>query len=74
MSYCNMRDMTPPSAPASVAPKSRKPWSSIAGARLREAVEAERPLQVAGGITAYAARMAHYHRYENKLDELFGEK
>jgi methylisocitrate lyase len=29
-----------------------------AGARLRAAVEAERPLQVAGAITAYAARMA----------------
>ena len=28
------------------------------GARLRAAVEAERPLQVAGAITAYAARMA----------------
>jgi methylisocitrate lyase len=29
-----------------------------AGARLRAAVEAERPLQVVGAITAYAARMA----------------
>ena len=29
-----------------------------AGARLREAVRAERPLQVAGAINAYAARMA----------------
>jgi hypothetical protein len=51
MSYCNMSDMTPPSAPASAAPKSRKPSSVVAtaGARLREAVEAERPLQFAGG-------------------------
>ena len=28
------------------------------GARLRAAVEAERPLQVAGAITGYAGRMA----------------
>jgi methylisocitrate lyase len=28
------------------------------GARLRAAVEAERPVQVAGAITAYAGRMA----------------
>ena len=32
--------------------------AASAGARLRAAVEAERPLQVAGAITAYAARMA----------------
>jgi methylisocitrate lyase len=32
--------------------------SSSAGKRLRAAVEAERPLQVVGAITAYAARMA----------------
>jgi methylisocitrate lyase len=32
--------------------------SKSAGARLRAAVEAERPLQVVGAITAYAARMA----------------
>lgn len=32
--------------------------AASAGVRLRAAVEAERPLQVAGAITAYAARMA----------------
>src|ERR1700733_15613436 len=32
--------------------------SLTAGARLREAVEAERPLQVVGTINAYAARLA----------------
>lgn len=32
--------------------------SASAGARLRAALEAERPLQVVGAITAYAARMA----------------
>jgi methylisocitrate lyase len=53
-----MRDMTPPSTPASAAPKSKKPSIATAGARLREAVEAEHPLQVVGATTAYAARMA----------------
>ena len=32
--------------------------SSSPGTRLRAAVEAERPLQMVGAITAYAARMA----------------
>lgn len=40
---------------ASATPK-EEPGS--AGARLRKAVEAEKPLQVVGAITAYAARMA----------------
>src|ERR1700733_7654364 len=53
-----MCDMTTPSNPASAAPKSQKTSAPTAGARLREAVEAERPLQVVGAITAYAARMA----------------
>jgi methylisocitrate lyase len=55
-----MYGMTTPTNPASAAPKPTKPTSSTAtaGARLREAVEAERPLQVVGAITAYAARMA----------------
>lgn len=34
------------------------PNASSAGARLRAAVQAERPLQIVGAITAYAARMA----------------
>src|ERR1700760_4377937 len=34
------------------------PNASSAGARLRAAVQAERPLQVIGAITAYTARMA----------------
>src|SRR5580698_3915877 len=53
-----MYGMTTPSNPASAAPKSQKTSAPTAGARLREAVEAERPLQVVGAITAYAARMA----------------
>jgi methylisocitrate lyase len=53
-----MRDMTTPSTPASATPKPRKPSIAAAGARLREAIETEHPLQVVGAITAYAARMA----------------
>lgn len=34
------------------------PNAASAGARLRAAVQAERPLQIVGAITAYAARMA----------------
>ncbi len=51
-----IRSMTNPKGPAPVTPKVAEPAS--AGARLRAALEAERPLQVVGAITAYAARMA----------------
>jgi methylisocitrate lyase len=54
--------MTTPTHPAPAAPKPKKSASAepiaSAGALLRAAVEAERPLQVVGAITAYAARMA----------------
>jgi isocitrate lyase len=54
--------MKTPDAPVSAAPKPKKTTSSeaatSAGARLRAALEAERPLQIVGAITAYAARMA----------------
>ena len=54
--------MTTPNGPAPVAPKVAEqptsPEPASAGARLRAALEAERPLQVVGAITAYAARMA----------------
>ena len=52
-----MLAMTSPPRPASNAPTD--PMASASpGARLRAAVAAERPLQVVGAITAYAARMA----------------
>jgi methylisocitrate lyase len=44
--------MKTPNAPVSAAPK------PSAGARLRTALEAERPLQIVGAITAFTARMA----------------
>ena len=57
-----MQVMTTPNGPAPVAPQVEKQTTSAepasAGARLRAVLEVERPLQVVGAITAYAARMA----------------
>ncbi len=46
------------SDPIPTTSKSKLSASASAGARFREAVATEKPLQIAGAITAYAARMA----------------
>jgi methylisocitrate lyase len=57
-----MQGMSTPTRAAAAPQQTKKPASSelaaSAGARLRAAIEAERPLQVVGAVTAYAARMA----------------
>jgi methylisocitrate lyase len=55
--HCGMT--TPDNAAPPAHPRTRAlTESASAGARLRAALEVERPLQVVGAITAYAARMA----------------
>ena len=46
--------------------------SASAGARLRAALEAERPLQLVGTRTELYDVLG-YHQYEMRLDQLFGK-
>jgi len=54
MRIAESSDMKPPTA----LTENPRPQTSSPGARLREAVTAERPLQVAGAVNAYCAMLA----------------